>query len=411
MSAPQFGMTFSRPETEAVPVLGADFSKILLVEASTDASNTEFPVGQPTRFSSSDPDAVAGLGTGTLADAVKGINAQLGGLNAGADVTVFRVAHNANAAALAAAIADALGDVSHIASAVNATPRLIWAGQTDLAMFDGDDEPVVNAVVAALPAACERLLAVSVVDVDGSDKAKAITAREAMNSERLMPIGIGAKVFEGASVVNRPMGSRILGLFNRIDNANKGKPFNPIANRPIYGLAGLSRRLPFSLLDGSTEGQQLLESEVSIVVEGESGVDGAVADGGFTFIGTDNTTTGELWKQIHQVRGADYLTVKMMQITRQFLGRKITGDMAEAWLNSLKFMLRDHQADDDILGYDVQFRADKNSPEQIRLGHLTVNLGIEPAPAFKLAHHEVERYRPALTGLVSDIIARLNAVG
>ena len=117
-----------------------------------------------------------------------------------------------------------------------------------------------------------------------------------------------------------------------------------------------------------------------------------------------------MWKQIHQVRGADYLTVKMMEITRQFLGRKITADLAEAWLNSIKFMLRDHKADDDILGYDVAFRADKNSPEQIRLGHLTVNLGIEPAPAFKVAHHEVRRYRPAVEGLVADIIARLSTV-
>src|SRR5690606_32523164 len=133
------------------------------------------------------------------------------------------------------------------------------------------------------------------------------------------------------------------------------------------------------------------------------------ADGGFVFIGTDNTETGDLWKQIHQVRGADYLTVKMMQITRQFLGRKITADLTEAWLNSLKFMLRDHKAADDILGYDVGFRRDRNSPEQIRLGHLTVNLGIEPAPAFKLANHEIRRYRPAVEGLVQEIIARLNA--
>ena len=117
-----------------------------------------------------------------------------------------------------------------------------------------------------------------------------------------------------------------------------------------------------------------------------------------------------MWQQRNQVRGADYLTVKIMQITRQFLGQKITADTVEAWLNSLRFMLRDHKAADDILGSELKFLASKNSPEQIRLGHLTVNMGIEPAPAFKVAHHEVRRYRPAIEGLVSDIIARLNAV-
>lgn len=411
MTSPHFGMTFTRPQDEPVPTLGADFSKVLLIETSPDANSSTFPIGEPVRFSSSDPNYTSKLGTGPLADAVKAVNAQLSGLNAGADVTVIRIEESTKEDVqdrleeTTGNILDALEDVSSIPSHVNATPRLVWAGRTSWR----PDADTANPVVAALPAALEKLLAVSVVDVDDTSAANAIDARETMNSQRLIPIGVAARVYEGTDLVTRPMGPRVLGLFVRNDNDHAGKPFNPIANRPIQGLAGLSRKIPFSLLDGSTEGQQLLEANVSIVAEGEAGVDGAIADGGFVFIGTDNTATGDLWRQFHQVRGADYLTVKMMQITRQFLGRKITADLTEAWLNSLKFMLRDHKADDDILGYEVAFRRDKNSPEQIRLGHLTVNLGIEPAPAFKLADHEIRRYRPAVDGLVQEIIARLNA--
>lgn len=411
MTAPHFGMTFTRPQDEPVPVLGADFSKVLLIETSADANATTFPIDTPVRFSSSDATKTADLGTGALADAVRAINDQLSGLNAGADVTVVRVTEEtggdpaANLVATSANIVTALGKVSEIPGLVNATPRLIWAGRTSWRA----DLDTTNPVVAALPAACEKLLAVAVVDVDDTDTSNAINARETMNSQRLIPLGMAARVYEGESLVTRPMGPRVLGLFVRNDNDHAGKPFDPIANRPIQGLAGLSRKVPFSLLDGSTEGQQLLEANVSIVAEGEIGVDGSVADGGFVFIGTDNTETGDLWKQIHQVRGADYITVKLMKITRQFLGRRIEADMVEAWLNSMRFMLRDHKAANDILGYDVDFRADLNSPEQIRLGHLTVNLGIEPAPAFKLANHEIRRYRPAVEGLVAEIIARLNA--
>ncbi len=407
MTDPIFGMTFSRPSDEPVPVLGSDWSKALIIETSADADSAAFPVGTPVRISTADAAMVAKLGTGLLRDAVDGINAQLTGLSAGADVTIYRVAEGLNAAATAANITTALSptNIAAIPSAVNATPRLIWAGRTAYRA----DLDTTGPVVAALHAACERLLAIAVADVDDTSAANAIDARETMNSERIMPVGVAAKVYSGASLVNRPMGPRIIGLFQRVDSL-EGGPFDPIANRSVYGLAGLSRPIPFSLLDGSTEGQQMLESEVSIAVAGESGVDGAVADGGFVFIGTDNTTTGELGKQIHQVRGADYLTNKMMEITRQFLGRRITADIVEAWLNSIKFMLRDHNANDDILGFDLQFRADKNSPEQIRLGHLTVNLGIEPVPAFKLARHEVRRYRPAVEGLVAEIIARLTTV-
>ena len=408
MTKPAFGMTFTRPENEVQPALGADFSKAIVIETSEDATALTYPVGKAVRISTSDTAAITALGTGLLADAVKAIHAQLGGLNAGADVTVVRVAEGADTAATVANIAAALAPtaIAEIPSEVGATPRLVWVGRTS---WQSAPE-VANPIWAPLAVAVEKLLAVAVVDLDPDTKADAITQREFFNSERILPIGVAARVYEGETLVTRAMGPRIIGLMMRVDNLHGGEPFNPFANRTVLGLSGVSRKIPFSLLDGSTEGQQLLESEISIVVQGETGVDGAVADGGFVFIGTDNTTTGELWKQIHQVRGADYLTVKMMEITRQFLGKRVSADMVEAWLNSLKFMLRDHKAVEDILGFTVEFKPDQNSPSNIRLGHLMVSMGIEPVPAFKVAEHEVARYLPALDDLVNNIVARLSAV-
>ena len=406
MTAPVFGMGFSRPASEVVPVLGADFSKALVIETSEDATALTYPLNTPVRISTSDAAKMAALGTGLLADAVKGIAAQLTGLNAGADVTVIRVKEESTVPLTVANIVTALGTVGSIASITGATPRLVWVGRTSWQSAVN----VPNPIWAALQVACETLLAISAIDVDPADKPKAIAQRAFFNSERTLLVGVAARVYENAALVTRAMGPRIIGLIMRVDNENGGKPFNPFANRVVRGISAVSRKIPFSLLDGSTEGQQMLESDVSVVVQGETGVDGAVADGGFVFIGTDNTTTGDLWKQIHQVRGADYVTVKLMELTRQFLGRKISADSVEAWINSIKFMLRDHKIAEDIIGYKVDFQANKNSPEQIRLGHLTVNLGIEPVPAFKVANHEVARYRPALEGLVNEIIARLNSV-
>lgn len=405
MTDPTFGMTFSRPEDEPVPVTGADFSKGLLIETSEDADAVKFPVDEPVRVSTSDSETIAKIGTGNLLDGIKAINSQLGPLNSGADVTISRVAEGADVAATTANIVAALGQARYIPSEVNATPRLIWAGRTAWRQ----DLLTTNPVVAALPEVCDQLLAIAPVDVDDTSTANAIDARESMSSQRLMPIGVAARVYEGVNLVTRPMAPRVLGLFMRVDNQHNGKPFDPIANQSLQGLAGLSRNIPFSLLDGSTEGQQLLEGDVSIVAQGEVGVDGAISDGGFVFIGTDNAETGELWQQIHQVRGADYITTELIKITRQFLGLKITADMVEAWIKSMEYMLRDHVAFNDILGYDVDFKASLNSPEQIRLGNLTVNLGIEPAPVFKKGRHEIRRYRPALVGLVEEIIARVNA--
>lgn len=273
-------------------------------------------------------------------------------------------------------------------------------------------EVLANPVVAALPEVLNALLAFSVVDVDDSSRDAAIDARETIGSERIMPIGVAARVFDvdGATPITRPMAPRILGLITRVDFQSGGKPFEPFANRQIYGIIGTSRNIEFDLRDGSVEGQQLLAAEVSIVVQGETDVDGAIADGGYVFIGTDNCATdGDLWQQAHQVRGADLIDVEHMRLTRLFLGRKISASNAEAWINSLKFNLRDHKAATDILGYKTEFKPDENSAEEVRAGRLTVDLGIEEAPVFRVAKRKVRRYRQAVNDLVADIAARINA--
>ncbi|MBS8259721.1 phage tail protein [Roseibium polysiphoniae] len=408
MTAPTFGMTFTRVFDEPVPVLGADFSKILIIETSEDANADTYPLDTAVRISTGDSAKVADLGTGMLAAYVQGINDQLSDLNSGADVTIVRVAEGADTLATCANIVAVLNAITDIPSAVNATPRIVLAGRTAWRA----DLDTTNPVIAALEANLGKILAVAVVDVDDTSAANAIDARETMSSERLMPVGVAARVYEGEVLVTRPMSPRVVGLMVRVDNSTGGTPFDPFANRAIYGLAGLSRKIPFSLLDGSVEGQQLLEANVSIVAEGETGVDGAISDGGYVFIGTDNAATGELFEQIHQVRGTDYIVTELIQITRQFLGRKMSADTVEAWINSIQFKLRDHKAADHILGYsprDAMFTADQNSPENLRLGRIHLDIGIEPAPVFKVAEHEIRRYLPAVEGLVNEIVSRLTS--
>ncbi|MFN3250056.1 phage tail protein [Roseibium album] len=408
MTTPNFGMQVTRPDDEIQGALGADFSHALLIDVSEDASAASFPVDTPVRGSTSDTAFMADLGTGLLADAAKGMHDQLTSLNSGADVTVVRVAEGADAAATAAAIAAIIDGITEIPSAVNKTPRIVVAGSTAYRLDLDTVGPVITALQAALP----KIMAVAPVDVDGTSMANAIDARETMSSERLMPIGVQARVYDADSnLITVPMAPRVAGLMARVDNeVGGGKPFHPFANRFLYGIAGLSRKIPFSLLDGSTEGQQMLAANVSIVAEGETGVDGAVADGGYKFIGTDNAQTSTLWEQIHQVRGTDYIITQMLEITKNYLGRRIHADTLEAWLNSLFFMLRDHVSEGNILGHSPKtnwFTASLNSPENIRLGHLTVNIGIEPAPVFKVASHEIRRWRPAIDAMVNELTQRL----
>ncbi|BAQ50413.1 hypothetical protein [Methylobacterium aquaticum] len=423
MTAPVFGLSTSYPADDTVAVNGADFSKVGYVTTSEDADPAVFPPNEPVRFTSTDPAYLAKAGTGYLADALAGLNAQLNGK--GADVVAVRVPEGTGASAnakLEATFANIIGAAGAqtglyamraAGDYVKAVPRLVSTPGYTAQQLDGMS--VANPIVAALPEHLEAMLAVSVVDVAPGSREAAIAARETMSSKRLIPMGVAARVYQtinGAStLVTMPMSPRILGLFVRQDNNNEGKPFDTIANLPVYGLAETSRPIGFSLTDGATEGQTLLAADVSVVVRGETANIDAIADGGFVFIGTESAETSAAWTQFHQVRGNDYLDVKSRKITRQFLGRRITPRVAESWLKSVGFMLDDHVNAVDILGYQLVFPRGLNSEEQVSLGHLSIQSYIEQAPAFVLATNEVRRYRPALTALVSAIVARAGTQG
>jgi phage tail sheath protein FI len=289
------------------------------------------------------------------------------------------------------------------------TPDFIVGDGFDVTVAITDATITANPVVAALPEVLGALRAVAFVDTPDTSMNAAVNWRETVNSDRIIPVGVSVKVLESAQYVDRPASPRIAGLCIAVDNQFGGKPFNPIANRPIYGIVGTNRVVPFSISDGAVEGQQMLAADIGIIVRGEVGVDAAIADGGFVYVGFNSCAEGELWAQFHQVRGADYLAVKIERAARPFLGKALTVLTAEAWLLTVKFMLRDHKAAGDILGYDIVFDPEKNSPEEVRLGHLTVTPKIEPAPVFTLARHEVLRYRPAIEEFISTLAARLTA--
>lgn len=421
VNALSFGYSTSRPLDEPVPQSSPGWSGVGIVTTSNDASPAYFPINRPVRLNSKDPLFLANAGAGYLKDALLGLNSQLSG--AGADVVAVRVAEGTSEVAstkLDQTFANILGDPGaksglwalRTAPAVcKMTPRLIMVPGYTSPRSNGTASP--NPIIPALPEHLEALKAIAVVDVNTASKETAIDSREKVNSYRMLLVGVSCRVFENvdgaATLVTRSMSPRVIGRFVVTDYANEGKPFLPIANQPILGIADISRPIAYIMDDPSSEGQILLSNDVSIVVAGDTG-DGAIADGGFTFIGVESAGTSDLWSQIHQVRGADYLDAKMAKITRQYLGGKITPRRAEAWLTALGFMLRSHVNDEDILGFKLDFPKVINSVEDVRLGELAIETNVEPSPVFRRARNTVRRYRPAVDALIDAIVARAGSI-
>lgn len=268
---------------------------------------------------------------------------------------------------------------------------------------------VANPVCAALTSVLNQLFGHAIVESSGISEENDLDWRQSLSSERLIPVSGGCKVFDvqTAQVVTRPLAPRIAGVAVRRDH-ERGAPFHSWANQPVQGIVGPGREIDFSMMDGENEGQELLVRGLGILVRGEVGSDFAIAAGGFVFIGTDNAAEDELWRMYNVTRGRDYIHLGLIRALRFYLGRfNITSQLVQALLSTMGFFLRDLQADEHILGWRVTFTGDRNSAEEIRLGHLTIGFKAEEPPVLRKITTESARFREAITIMISQLERQL----
>lgn len=270
---------------------------------------------------------------------------------------------------------------------------------------------LANPVCAALPAVCSKLLAHAVVDGPATTRQDAINWRETLNSDRLITVDPAVKMLVGGVATVVPLSPAVIGIGVRRDHEKQGRPFHSWANQAVQGIVGPSRPIGFSLTDGATEGQTLLSNNIGVLLRGELGVETAIASGGYVFVGTDNAGEDDLWRFYNVTRGRDYIHLMLLRTLRFYLGRfNLTGQTIQAVQNTMVMALRDLKADNDILGFEVKFTRDQNSPEELRLGRFTVSFAAEEAPVLRYLGIQSSRYRPALDALLGDLISQVGAL-
>lgn len=418
MTEPTFGISITRVADDVQPATAADMSVVGIIGTADAADAATFPLNTPVFMYSDDATMLTALGTtGTIADALTLLNNQLADFQVAAKVVVVRVAAGADATAT---IANIVGDgiSTGLSAFLNAgpdlgvIPRLICApGFTGQTTVDAQSNIVANPVTAALPAILSKLLAHAVVDAPATTSADAKAWRATLASERLIPV-YPAVLYSGASgTVTMALSPAVIGAMVRRDYQKGGLPFWSAANQQIYGIVGPSQSINFSLTDGATDGQDLLASNIGILIRGEMGVESAAASSGFVYIGTDNTSTDPLWQFYNVTRGRDYMHLVMLKALRTYLGQfNITGQTVQAIINTISFDLRDLQAQGAILGYRINFPRDLNTADTLRLGKITVQFNAEEAPVLRNIALQSGRYRAALDVLMSDLLAQVGTV-
>ena len=413
MSDPTFGISITRIDNEPRPAVWSDMSVVGLIGTAPAADAAAFPLNTPVFMYSDDAAKRTALGaSGTIPDALTLINTQLGEFQVAAKVVVLRVEEGGTpedtiANIVGDGISTGLEAFIQAGPLLGVIPRLLCApGFTS--QRQGTN---ANAVCAALPSVCNRLLAHAVVDGPATTEQAALDWRQTLSSGRLIPVDPAVRVMNGTEVAVVPLSPAVIGIGVRRDHEKQGRPFHSWANQPVQGIVGPSRPINFSLTDGATEGQRMLSHNLGVLLRGEMGVETAIASGGFVFVGTDNAGEDDLWRFYNVTRGRDYIHLMFLRTLRFYLGRfNITGQTVQAVLNTIGFALRDLKADGDILGYEVKFTRDQNSPEELRQGRFTVNFAAEEAPVLRYLGIQSARYRPALDALLDDLLAQVGAI-
>lgn len=309
--------------------------------------------------------------------------------------------------------ANPAAQVSTNAGGTGATFNLTWADLTTVATYTAEISIGANPVCASLPAVLNQLLGHAYVESSGISQEDTDAWRETMNSKRLIPLEGGVRVLDSATanIVIRPRAPFEAGLLVAVDHA-KGAPFHSAANRPVQGIIGPLRDTPYALTDGANEAQELLSHGVGVIVRGEMGNDFALASSGFISVAFQNASDDTLWQFYNQTRGRDFIIITALRALRWYLGQyNVEKHTVQAAFNTLGAILRDLKADGHIIGYELNFNPGSNSPEKLRLGHITLRFNAEEPAPVRLITLEHGRYRAALEAFVTELASQLNLQG
>lgn len=268
--------------------------------------------------------------------------------------------------------------------------------------------PVVSALAGGV---LDGLAGHGVVESSGISRISDQNWRNTINSKRIIALSGGVKILDpvSADIIVVPFAPRVVGAIIARDFAT-GYPFHSAANQPIQGIVAPARTITFSLTDGATEGQVLLGDNLGILVRGEIGVETAISNGGFVFIGTDTCSDDPTWMFYNVTRGRDYIELTLMPAIREYLGKSnIDRNTVNNIIQTIEAFLGKLRSLSQIIGFDVSFQGNLNSAAEIRLGHLTVSFAAEEPSVLRLVTMMSSRDAPAIDALISDLAQTLNS--
>jgi Phage tail sheath protein FI len=239
-------------------------------------------------------------------------------------------------------------------SQVGVRPRIIGCPGLDTA------EVVAEMVVVA-----QKLRGMAYAAAVGADVAAAVTYRESFSARELMLIWPDTNSGFAGDIVARAMGLRA-----RIDEEQGWH--KTISNVALNGVTGLAKDVHFDLLDSSTEAGVLNDAQVTTVIR----------QNGFRLWGNRtcaNPETQPQWSFESAVRTSHALQDEIASIVAPFLDQPMTIGLIKDILETGNARFRQLAVEGRIVGAEMFFDQDENTPAELAAGRPHFRIQFTPA--------------------------------
>lgn len=225
-----------------------------------------------------------------------------------------------------------------------------------------------NPVVAALQGVAERLRAVVIKDGPNTTPEAAIQDRASWGGTRTYVLDPWVKRMENGATIERPASSAMMGVIARMD-AQKGYWWSP-SNQPIYGITGVSRKVPFIRGDRGCEAQVMNQNHVGTIV--------SIPGRGRVIWGNRSTSSDTQWMYLSVRRTADMVYEAVEYGHDWAVDRPIDPLLPQDMLEGVNSFMRHQTAIGASLGGQAWLDPELNTPDQIKLGRLYVDFDLRP---------------------------------
>lgn len=366
------GLTLTESATGVRTIARSSLAVIGLIATATAAVgqpttdlNAAFPLNTPVLVTNVDVAAgLAGTG-GTLKNALEAIGDQASPI-----VIVVRVAEGEDQAATDANVIGAtdgsvytgLQALLAAETVVGQRPRIIGAPGLD-----------TQAVVAEMVIAAKKLRAMVYASAIGDDIAEVLLYRAGFDARELMLIWPDTSVADPGDIV-----ARALGLRARIDEQQGWH--KTISNVTLDGVVGVTRDVHYDLLDNSTDAGVLNDAQVTTVIR---------TSAGYRLWG-NRTTAGEETPEFSfesAVRTSHALQDVIASAVQPFLDQPMTVGRVKDLLETVNAAFRQLALEGRIMGAQMFFDADANTPQQLAAGR--PNFRIQYTPVAPMENPQV----------------------